>query len=148
LFPQESEGKALAEVVNSTGVNDVQRGISREPDSRQDEGEGGIHAESRGNPEIISRSDPAQFYGNRFLVGPAKKREREGGDEELKAICEAGRRKDDKRGLAAFFVGGVIFEAVVVEGLGISEEAGLKGVVPPFGVSDVGEGIFPVDIGA
>jgi hypothetical protein len=138
----------LAEVVNSAGVNDIQRGIGREPDSRQDEGEGGIHAEGRGNPEIISRNDLAQFYGNRFLVGPAKKREREGGEEELKAICKAGRRKDDKRGLAAFFVGSVIFKAVVVEGLGISEEAGLKGVVPAFGVSDVGEGIFPVGIRA
>jgi hypothetical protein len=148
LFPQESEGKALAEVVDSAGVNNIQRGISRESDGRQDEGEGGIHAEGRGNPEIISRNDLAQFYGDGFLVGPAKKREREGGDEELKAICEAGRRKNDKRGLAAFFVRGVIFEAVVVEGLGISEEAGLKGVVPAFGVSDVGEGIFPVGIGA
>jgi hypothetical protein len=137
----------LTEVVNSAGVNDIQRGIGRESDGRQDEGKGGIHAEGRGNPEIISRNDLAQFYGNRFLVGPAKKREGEGGDEELKAICKAGRRKDDKRGLAVFFVGGVIFKAVV-EGLGISEEAGFKGVVPSFGVSDVGEGIFPVGIGA
>jgi hypothetical protein len=147
LFPQESEGKALAEVVNSAGVNNIQRGVSREADGRQDEGEGGIHAEGRGNPEIISRNDLAQFYGDGFLVGPAKKREREGGDEELKAICEAGRRKNDKRGLAVFFVRGVIFKAVV-EGLGISEEAGLKGVVPAFGVSGVGEGIFPVGIRA